>query len=245
MAHGKGQRNGGDFRIHRRLAGKAHGHTGNAGGRIKACPSQLFHRRIVSGEHGVVIVIGQVVEAVVGLSRQGVEIREIQAAVGVPGHLGRKAVGLVPIIGRCIHQLGQGIFLHIQPDVVGQRAGVGIQAIDARMQEVHDGHRRQHPAEPLDGIPPENDHQHDAGNDDENPHRRQHLPDGIADGTAPGGKGVLPRPGYIRIEHIDEFFMGLGELGQHPGKEAENARRQITAPIFQRKTPPYMSVLWE
>ena len=62
----------------------------------------------------------------------------------------------------------------------------------------------------------------------ENPHRRQHLPDGIADGAAPGGKGVLPHPGYIRIKHIDEFFMGLGELGQHPGKEAENARRQIT-----------------
>ena len=159
MAHGKGQAHIGNLGIYRSLAGDAHGKSRDTHGGIHIRPAQLLDRQGRTGKDGVGILIGQHPEAVPRLIRKGLEIRKFHIAVFIPIDLICQRIGMIPIINRCFFQLVSIVGSNLHTNVIRQRAGIVVQAKDCGMNHIHEGAGSQHPAEPLDGIPFQNDHQ--------------------------------------------------------------------------------------
>ena len=67
--------------------------------------------------------------------------------------------------------------------------------------------------------------------------RLKKLPDQEIKAAGPGRQEALDGPGHVRVDHVHQGGVALTHLDQHPCKCSENCRRQITAPIFQRKSP--------
>ncbi len=127
---------------------------------------------------GIEVVVGQRLEALPCLVCQRVEVREGHVAASVPVDLQGKGVGLVPVVFSGFGQLLQIVAAHVQPHVVGQGAGVVIQTPEHGVEHVNTGKKREHPAAPLNGVPFQHDHQHNAGKDQRAQRHGQQLPDG-------------------------------------------------------------------
>ena len=63
VAHGKGQADVGNLGIHTGLSRKPKGHAGNAHGGVHIAPAQLLHRLGGTGKHGIMPLLGEILEA--------------------------------------------------------------------------------------------------------------------------------------------------------------------------------------
>ena len=235
VAHGEGQGHAGDLGINAGFAGQAEGDAGDAHGGIHIRPAQLFHGQGGAGENGVEVVVGQRLEAFPGLVRQRVKVREGHIAAGIPADLQGKRVGLVPVELGGFGQLLQIVAAHIQPHIVGQRAGVVIQSPEHGVEHVNAGKNRDDPARPLNGVPFQHDHQHDAGKNQHAQRHSQQLPDGEVHAACPLGKNGLRGADDVGVHHIHQGRKPFTEPHQHPGDGAEDGGGEVAEPIFQRK----------
>ena len=235
MGHGEGQTHVGHIGIHGGLSGHAEGHPGDAHGGVQIRPAQLLHRHHRAGENGVVIGIGQGVEAIPCLLRQLGKISKVRITGGVPGNLGRQIVGLVPVIQGGLGKLLQIVAGHFQTHILRQGSGVVVQAPHHGVEHIKSGEYRQHPAGPLNGVPFENQHQHQAGQNQHPQGHRQHLPHGKVHTGRPLRQHPLEGADDVGVDHVHQGGESLAELHQHPGDGGENAGCQIAEPISQRK----------
>ena len=204
MAHGKGQGHIGNLGIHRRLTGQAHGDAGDAHGGIHVRPAQLLDGQGGAGKDGVLPLVGQIPEALSGFFCQVFKAGEADVSGAVPADLEGQLVCLVPVVFRGLGQLTQGVGGGLHTDVIGKGAGIIVQAEDQHVQHVDSAARRQHPAEPGDGVPLKEDHQHDAGQHDYPQHHRQQLPQAEVHLAAPLGQGGLEGADDIGVNHIHQ-----------------------------------------
>ena len=235
VADGEGQGHVGNLGIDAGFAGQAEGDAGDAHGGIHIRPAQLFHRQGGAGENGVEVVVGQRLEAFPGLVRQRVKVREGHIAAGIPADLQGEGVGLVPVELGGFGQLLQIVAAHIQPHIVGQGAGVVIQTPEHGVEHVNAGKNRDDPPRPLNGVPFQHDHQHDAGKNQHAQRHSQQLPDGEVHAACPLGKNGLRGADDVGVHHIHQGRKPFTEPHQHPGDGAEDGGGEVAEPIFQRK----------
>ena len=60
------------------------------------------------------------------------------------------------------------------------------------------------PAQPLDEIPAQHDHQHDAGEQSQHQQHREQLPQAEGYAACPFSQGGLEHPGDVGVNHVDE-----------------------------------------
>ena len=154
---------------------------------------------------------------------------EAHRAGGIPGHLGGQGIGLVAVVFRGLGQLLQGIGGGIQPHVLGNGTGVVVQAVHTGVQAVDAAAHGQHPAEPLDGVPLEHDHQHDACQHQHPQHHRQQLPQAEVHLAAPLGQHGLQGPRYVGVDHIHQGRKPLPVGHEHGGNGGKNTGHKISA----------------
>ena len=175
------------------------------------------------------LLVGQGLEALPGLGRQLVKGLEGHAAVTGSRHLGGQGIGLVPVVFRGLRQLLQGIGGHIQPQILGNGTGVVIEAEQGRMEAIDGAEHRQHPAPPLDGVPLEDHHEHNAAKDQGPQGHCQQLPQAQIHLAAPLGQNALQIPCHVGVDHIHDGREPLGVGHQHPGNGPKDPGGQISA----------------
>ena len=174
-------------------------------------------------------------EALAGFIRQFLKGGELDVAAAVPADLIGKIVGFVPIILGGLGQLLQIVAGNLKAHILRQGTGVVIHAPHGHMQQVDTSKHRQHPAKPLDWVPFQNNHQHEAGKNQNAKHHRQQLPHGVADLGGPVCQNILQGAHNVGVDHVHQLRVALAELRKHPGQRGENSGSQVAKPIFQRK----------
>ena len=203
VADGKGQGNGMGVGIHSGFAGKGHGNAGDTHGGVHVCPAQLLYGKGGAGKYRQVLLVNQIVKTVSGGFRGLPEGGCVQAAVGIPGNKKRQLVGFVPVIGGGIDEVGGGnVGINGKTNVLGKGTAVLIQTVKTRMQAPDKGHCCHDPAQPLDKIPTENDHQHHGADNQHHQSDGQHLPQQEIYTAGPLSQKVLNHAAGVGVDHV-------------------------------------------
>ena len=163
MAHVEG--NGGGILLHIdcRLAREAYGDAGRPKAAKETAPSQCLDRSPGTGKDGV--IPHQVIVSCFYRLIQGVQIFQHHVAVGIPLHLARQTIRLLPVKLGGVTQVCHGIVAGLQLHAFLDRPVIVVESPQAGKQEIGDGYRCQHPAQPPEEVPAKQDHQAD-GHDD-------------------------------------------------------------------------------
>ena len=146
----------------------------------------------------------------------------------------KMAVCHIPVVSSRVFQIFRVTLLIGQTDILSNRASKLVHAENTGVQQHHQRGRRHNPAEPLDGIPFKDNHQNNGRYSHRYECQQNTLPQAEFHRAAPASHKILNHPGYIGVNHIHQFAVGLGKFPECPGTGGKNGGNQITSPIFQR-----------
>ena len=179
--------------------------------------------------------MNQILKALTGRFCHFPEGRIAEAAAAIPVHLQSQDISPVTVVFRSLHQFFQGVLADFHTDIVGQVTGVVVKTPHSGVQQIERRADRQGPAAPGHHTFAHGDDHHQACQHHNTDGHSHHLPYEKIHTAGPLRQEGLQRTDYIGIHHIHQGGKPGAKLGQYPADGGQDARGDISGPIFQRK----------